>query len=437
MRNRRDGADGAYAKRRSDTFVAGRPPAPARPIRLGVIGLRGLPGVIGGIETHCERLYPALVAIDPRFAVTLLIRRGYTAEDEFQFGGVSVRALWSPVIWGVDTLVHTFWALLYGRFHLGIDVVHLHGIGPGFFTPVARLLGLRVIVTHHAPDYERPKWGKGGRLFLRLGERFAAYFANAVVCVSQAVRTQLVAKFPVAAKRAFVIPNAGSLPDAGKPNDDMILTTFGLQPRGYILAVGRLEATKGFDILLAAYGASAAAARCKLVIVGSDTGSSDHAAFLQTHASDDIIFTGFQTGKALRRLYESAGIFVHPSRMEGYGLVVAEAISTGIPVIVSDITAHREFGLKERCFFAVGDVRALADALDETNYGTYRCGSAIARQQRKSWIDTATHHIPVFSPVSIGTSAFSRRRRDNGGLDKQVRGRRDAGTDAATEQAPN
>ena len=58
----------------------------------------------------------------------------------------------------------------YARLFLHPDVLHFHGIGPGFFTPLARLLGMRTVVTHHARDYLRPKWTRRGQTFLRLRE---------------------------------------------------------------------------------------------------------------------------------------------------------------------------------------------------------------------------------------------------------------------------
>ena len=114
-------------------------------------------------------------------------------------------------MWGVDTVVHSFLSVLYARLFLGVDVLHLHGIGPGFFTPLARLLGIPTVVTHHARDYLRPKWSRSGRTFLRLGERFTARAANAVVCVSKALHQEFIQAYPEARRRAHVIPNASAL----------------------------------------------------------------------------------------------------------------------------------------------------------------------------------------------------------------------------------
>ena len=323
-----------------------------------VIGLRGLPDVIGGIEAHCQQLYPRIVEQSPDVRVTLLIRRGYTRARQFNYAGIDVRSMWSPRFWGVDTVIHSFMSVIFARRVLRADLVHLHGIGPGFFSPVARLLGLRTVVTHHARDYLRPKWAKAGRLFLRLGERFTSRAANRIICVSHALRDEFVSAFPHARSRTIVIPNASAIDPPRPESVAGVLERFGLERDRYIIAVGRLDAAKAFDDLIAAY--RQAQLPVKLVIVGSELGNEPHAAELWKNRSDKIIFTGFQTGETLAALYQGAALFVHPSKLEGYGLVIAEALAMDRPLIVSDIPPHLEFKLPPQCYFPAGDVAALA-----------------------------------------------------------------------------
>lgn len=51
------------------------------------------------------------------------------------------------------------------------DIVHIHAIGPSILTPLDRLMGFKVVVTNHGPDYDRQKWGKVAKFMLRLGEK--------------------------------------------------------------------------------------------------------------------------------------------------------------------------------------------------------------------------------------------------------------------------
>jgi len=368
---------------------------PAR--QICVIGLRGLPDVIGGIEAHCQQLYPRVVKQSPNTRVTLLIRRGYTEARDFNYDGIDVRTIWSPHVWGVDTVVHSFISVIFARAALGADLVHLHGIGPGFFSPLARLLGLRTVVTHHARDYLRPKWQAAGQIFLRSGERFTSRAADRIICVSKALRDEFVSAFPNARGRTKVIPNASAITPVEQRSIAPVLDRFNLTQGGYIVAVGRLDAAKAFDNLIAAF--KRANLPLKLVIVGSELGNEAHAAELWKQRSEKIIFTGFQTGDDLAALYEGAALFVHPSKLEGYGLVIAEALAMGRPLIVSDIPPHLEFKLPPQCYYRAGDVEALAAKLADRPYDKYQAPEAAAALASVSWDDIARQHLALYDDV--------------------------------------
>jgi len=368
-------------------------------MRICVIGLRGLPAVIGGIETHCENLYTRLAALDPELDILLLTRNGYTELGDHEFQGVRIRSLWAPAMPGVETVLHTFLALIHARLFVRPDIVHLHGIGPGFFSLLSRLFGFTTLVTHHARDFERPKWGIVGRTFLRAGEFLAAHFAQRVICVSNALRETLLARYPYAANRLITIRNGGSLVrDTGK-NDSSVLEEFGLAQGGYILAVGRLEATKAFHELIEAYLLAEPADR-PLVIVGSAFTEDEYSRRLMASGSDRIRFIGFQNWDALRKLYENAALFIHPSHMEGFGLVIAEALSAGAPVVASDIAAHREFELDEHSYFRPGDIPAMAGLLSQPDYSRHRSAHACELQRLNTWDGNAAKHLKLLREIA-------------------------------------
>ena len=69
--------------------------------------------------------------------------------------------------------------------------MHIHAVGPALLVPVAKMLGLKVVMTNHGPDYEREKWGKAAKAMLRLGERLGAKYADAVIVISEHIRRRL------------------------------------------------------------------------------------------------------------------------------------------------------------------------------------------------------------------------------------------------------
>ncbi|RYF22420.1 MAG: glycosyltransferase [Oxalobacteraceae bacterium] len=364
--------------------------------RIAVIGFRGVPHVIGGIETHCEHLYPALAEAAPDLDITMIARRRYVRASNDRLGKVRLVALPAPKQGSIETLVHTPLAIVYARWRLQAAIVHLHGIGPGFFAPLARILGMHVIVTHHAADFERPKWGRVGRRFLRLGELLMARFADRVICVSDTVRREFLSRHGGAIGRTVTIQHGLDLQASVDGLD--FLVDQRLVSGGYLLAVGRLEPTKRFEDLIAAHALNPAA--LPLVIVGSSIGNADYEAELRDLAGDgvgsSVRFLGFRTGDELSALYTHAAVLLHPSEMEGFGLVVLEALAFGAPAIVSDIPVHREFGLPANHYFPVGDHAAIGSIMAETQVRTAPWSQAAAIAARYTSASAVEAHAMVF-----------------------------------------
>ncbi|EZP69667.1 Glycosyltransferase [Sphingomonas paucimobilis] len=343
------------------TACNGRQDTPV--VKLAVIGLRGVSGVIGGIETHCRALYPAIVEQAPDFEVTMLVRGRYSRTGPSMMGNVALRSLPAPSGQGIEAFLHSLISLVYARTRLRAEIVHLHGIGPGILAPLARLMGMSVVVTHHAADFFRPKWGRFSRWVLRAGEELVARFADRIICVSGALQTEFLDRHPCARGRTSTIRHGvASLPKAAVSD---ILVRHGLSRGRYLLAVGRLERTKRYEDLIVAHSQSACGV-LPLVIVGAEVGGTSYEVRLRRMAGRQVHFVGAQSGPALASLYEGAARFFHASQMEGFGLVVLEALSAGVPVTITDIAVHREFNLPGESYFRVGDIDALAKVMSRT-----------------------------------------------------------------------
>ena len=79
---------------------------------------------------------------------------------------------------------------------------------------------------------------------------------------------------------------------------------------------------------------------------------------------DRIIMTGYITGEPLHQLYSHTGLFVLPSYCEGLPIVLLEAMSYGLPVLVSDIPANTEVELPAERYFRCGDVDDLKEKME-------------------------------------------------------------------------
>lgn len=331
--------------------------APNRPL-LCVLGLRGIPGVMGGIETHCEELLPRIAAKAPELEIEVVARRPYVAEPT-SVGGVRVTPQFSTRRQSTEALTSTLAGLLYAR-RRGARAVHVHAVGPALLAPLARLLGMKVIFTHHGADYDRQKWGTFAKRMLRLGEWMGVRFANAVIVVAPSLAEQLKARFPAQAGRVHYVPN-GRTVVANSSEQKSILQALDIEPRGYVLTVGRLVPEKGFHLLVDAM--ERAGTGKKLLIVGGAQHESQYSRDLLRRAGSHVIFAGVQDRATLQALYENAELFVLPSFHEGLPISALEAGSAGCPLLLSDIPGNRDLGLLQSHYFKAGDVDDLVRAL--------------------------------------------------------------------------
>src|ERR1700733_4185731 len=110
-----------------------------------VLGLRGIPDVQGGIEKHVEKLCPLLQQMGCDFEV--MVRAPYVRHCDNTWKGIRLLRIWCPKSRSCEAILHTFFGVLVAAVKRP-DVLHIHAIGPALMVPLARLFGLRVVVTH-------------------------------------------------------------------------------------------------------------------------------------------------------------------------------------------------------------------------------------------------------------------------------------------------
>lgn len=365
-------------------------------MKICVTGLRGIPGVMGGVETHCEELMPRIVARDPELEIEVCARAPYLHAPPATYHGVKVTALRSPRGRSTEAIGSTLAGVLHA-WRNGADVVHIHAVGPALLAPLARLLGMKVVFTHHGADYAREKWGPAAKAMLRVGEWAGMRFANRVICVSPSLRQRMVEAFRgVAAKTAFIPNGAATLPPA-PGGDAAVLAGFGLEAGEFLLCVARLVPEKGLQYLIEAHRESGTAKR--LVIAGAEMHGDDYARKLRSIAGPLVAFTGALPRSRLAALYRGCALFVLPSFHEGLPIAALEAISAGCPVLLSDIQPNLDLGLSSEHYFAVGNAAELARRLqgDFLHLG----GNLDAVSARFDWEAIARETAEVYH--SLGT----------------------------------
>jgi glycosyltransferase involved in cell wall biosynthesis len=342
------------------------------------MGLRGLPDIQGGVETHVQHLAAALHRKGCR--VEVLSRTTYQDPRIQIWNGISVTRLWAPRSRSLETIVHSIICVLWAGL-VRPDILHIHAIGPGIVAPLARFLGLVVVVTHHGPDYDRQKWGFLGRSVLRLGEFLSMRLASAVIVISPVIHDLVLKKH---SRNSTIIPNGVIPPEV--ISSDAALKKYSLEAGKYILLVSRLVPEKRHLDLIAAFNA-AKLMGWKLVLVGAADHPDEYSQAVREAArcNSAVVMTGSQFGVSLSELYAGAGLFVLPSSHEGLPIVMLEALSYGLPVLASDIPANLSVGLPQEHYFRVADVADLAGRIKD--FVASGAGLGVQGAKAKLWVE--------------------------------------------------
>ena len=194
----------------------------------------------------------------------------------------------------------------------------------------------------------------------------AARSAERIICPSEFTRDDLCARYGVDAAKVRVIPLAPALPLAAHAHAaaaPAARATNGASTP-YLLAVGDLRAKKNLGPLVSAFRrlrAGASGVPHRLVLAGIDTGEGERLRALA--GGEPMQLTGYVTDSRLDELIRGADVVVHPSRYEGFGLVVLEAMTRGTPVAAARATALPQTGGEAAAYFDPADADDIAAVL--------------------------------------------------------------------------
>jgi glycosyltransferase involved in cell wall biosynthesis len=334
--------------------------------------LQPAPGGIGRYTAELARLLPT--PRDREDAVTLvpfvaLHRRAHIQARLREFGLAEL----DPVVLPLPRpLLYDAWHLLHRpglqrcRRLRDVDVVH----APSVAVPPKSRAALVVTAHDAAPLLFPETYPRRGRRFHEQGLAVAEERADVVITVSNAAADELVTHTKIERERIRVVPNGVDLELA---TDDEVLETrhrFGLGDAPYVLWVGSLEPRKNVGVLVEAFARWAALTDLptRLVLAGPAGWVEDEDAVLAPARplGDRVRTIGRVADPALRALYRGADVFAFPSRHEGFGIPVLEAMAQETAVLAADIPALREVtaGAGAARLLPPDDVDAWVDALD-------------------------------------------------------------------------
>ena len=333
--------------------------------------LQPAPGGIGRYTAELARLLPALPPGDgDEITLVPFVARHRREEIESRFREFGLDGV-DPVVLRLPR------PLLYDAWHLlrrprlvrprrlnTVDVVH----APSVAVPPKSSAPLVVTAHDAAPILFPDTYPRRGRRFHAQGLAAAAKRADLVITVSHAAADELASHTAIRRERIRVVPNGVDLEIAGDDAVDAVRRQYELGNTPYVFWVGSLEPRKNVGLLVDAFArwASHTDLPHLLVLAGPAGWVEDRASVLApAHRLGDRVRTIGRVGDpALSALYRGADLFAFPSRHEGFGIPVLEAMAQETPVLAADIAALREVAAGAAVLRSPDDPEAWVAALD-------------------------------------------------------------------------
>lgn len=295
---------------------------------------------------------------------------------------------------------------------LSRDLDLLHGLA--FAAPLASRCP--TVVTVHDLSFLRfpEAFRRANRTYLAWITRLSTRRAARVIAVSESTRRDVIDLCGVPEARVVTVPNG--VDEQYCPAEPAAVAEFrrrkGL-PERFLLYLGTLEPRKNLEALIAAYARlpeRAGAGRPKLVIAGGKGWFFEtiFARVAELGLADDVLFPGYVPAAELPWWYRAAELFVYPSRFEGFGLPVLEAMACGTPVVTTTASSLPEVAGDAALLVDPDDTAGLTAALSRVlTDAALRAdlGEAGLRQAaRFSWARTAAQTAQVYRAI-LGASA--------------------------------
>jgi glycosyltransferase involved in cell wall biosynthesis len=344
------------------------------------------PGRSSGTETYLRGLAPALAREVPSLRLTVVTtRRGAAALRREGWGdfctvaelpcdeGERVRRTLAEQV--------AYPALARRR---GWDVLHsLASVGP-VWAPVPT-----VVTVHDVTFFHHRTFGLATTVGMRTIVRRAAHAADALVAVSAAARTDIAATLGIPPERIAVVPNGAGRPAAEPLPEGTVRERLGLDGARVVLCVGAFRPHKNQELLVRAL--PHLPEDVVVVAVGHLEGYERRLEDVarELGMADRLRVAGYVPDDELESLWRLAACAAFPTRAEGFGLPVVEALARGVPVACSDIAVLREVGGDLVHTFTVDDAGGAAAAIGAAMDDRRAREEGPRRAERFSWAETA------------------------------------------------
>ncbi len=370
-----------------------------------VLDARYLGPKTSGIGSYIRAVTSRLVKLDPNLDIRLWLPQAGRIDEELA-QRVTTQHL-SAIPNSLATLFLSRWFDDWSK----VDLFHAPANVLAFGIPVPAVVTLHdVMWLDHLSWCQPVPWLRPVSFaFFQTAIRNALRQSRRILTVSQASRNAILRIDATLGKRIVVAHNAHEPEFCPPPSRDharaKAAKVLGFE-EDYVLMVGQNVPSKGHDVGLRAFAAHAPRPIRLVVIQRLQPGKGLAATAASLGVTDRVTFAPELPFEELLAVMQSARVLLQPSRAEGFGLPVLEAMATGCPVLASDIAPLVEVLSGAGMTAPMGDVRATGEALatllaDPALADNYRT-RGLERAKDFSWDNTARLTLETYRDALRG-----------------------------------
>jgi glycosyltransferase involved in cell wall biosynthesis len=325
-------------------MTVGTEAANARPLRVALIGTRGVPARYGGAETWAQELTVRLAARG--HDVTVYCRHNNVEGNPSEYRGVHLE--YAPCVntKALSTLTHSITSLA-SAIRRRFDVLLVFNAGNAPMLVLARAAGQKVAINVDGQDWRRGKWGRLERAYYQAAELVSSRMADRVIVDSVTIGDYYADRWDA---RSTYIGNGAPLTSSRDPS---ILETYGLERGKYVLMTSRLEPENNAALLVDAWK-SLGEEEYQLVIAGITNWKSGYVRDLAAAAADAPgvhLLGGVYAPGHIDELLCGCYVYVHGNEVGGTSPGLLQALGSGACVLSIDVDINREVGSDNMLYY--------------------------------------------------------------------------------------
>lgn len=376
------------------------------PLRVAMIGTRGVPANYGGFETAVEEVGSRLAARGHQVTVYCRAPLGHGETRPRAYRGMQLVHLPAARRRALETLSHTALSTAHAFARPRQDAILVFNAANAIFLPLLRHRAAAVATHVDGLEWQRGKWGPAGKRFYRVSESLAVRWSDRLIADARGITEYYLAEFgAVTDEIAYGAPILAS-------TDAERVAELGLLPGKFHLVVARLEPENNVHLILDAYAGSGAT--LPLVVVGGTPYETDYTRELHRRAERTegvVMLGGVWDQDQLDALYGQSLTYVHGHSVGGTNPSLLRAMGAGACVLAYDVVFNREVLGHDASVFS--DPADLGELLRRAEADPEACLAAGAGNVQRAaakydWDDVADKYERLCRRLASGSSARGR-----------------------------